>query len=223
MVTYEKNKRKKAKFTIDTNVLQSLFVLQHGTAFDIIKLRRQYNDSVIDGLKFLIDNIDEIEFYVTAHIALEIAQCDKKHPGIIEYMKKNCKLKKVKESDEEYIAGLKEKYLEEDILLPDATRQLQSAISTEIKDHETSDADANIVAENNICNGNPFITLNEKHFIIINQAQKSNYPYRSKAILQKNKEFLDENPRVPKETKANLKKETATTFRSRRHDLESLM
>ena len=107
-----------------------------------------------------------------------------------------------------------DEYLKEDIYLNDSTRGPQSAVQIEYKDGLPSRADAHIVAENNVLNGQPLFTLNEKHLICMENSDKPSSPKRSVAILNKNKALVY-GYNLHKVAKKNLKKLTATTFKVR--------
>ena len=104
--------------------------------------------------------------------------------------------------------------LEKDILLNDSTREPQSAVEIEYKDGLPSRADAHIIAENNVLNGHPFFTLNEKHLICMKSSDKPNKPQRSLAILKKNEKLLNSRY-LHKVVKKNLKSLTSTTFKTK--------
>ena len=75
-----------------------------------------------------------------------------------------------------------------------------------------SRSDAHIVAENNVLNGQPLFTLNEKHLICIKSSDHPNKPQRSAIILKKNENFVYTRP-LHKVAKRNLKRPISTTFK----------
>lgn len=50
----------------------------------------------------------------------------------------------------------------------------------------------------------------------MNEAKKKNYPYRSNAILFKNKKYVKDNLIEETKIKTNISKQTATTFKINR-------
>lgn len=200
--------------TCDTNTVQSLFIMLHrpdklsslennNTITDIIELRQKAN-KIKQHKK---------DLYVTPQIMREIEMCESKLPGIVDFTRNNF-LMRVTTSPRliKTIIDLEDELLKKDYLLNDSTREPQSAVQVEYKDGLPSRADAHIVAENNVLNGQPLFTLNEKHLITIANYRKPSSPQRSVAILNKNKIFVETYP-LHKVAKKNLKKLTATTFK----------
>ena len=111
------------------------------------------------------------------------------------------------------IIGLQKEYLKKDVPLPDSTRNLQQAICGETKNGTPDYADSLIIAEKNTITGLPLFTLNEQHLVCINEANDKTYPYRSYAIIEKNKRYLKTTNINYKTIKANLQKEHATTYK----------
>ena len=203
--------------TLDTNVVQTLYIMlnrpnrvaaieKNKTTTEIICLR-QTAKKLMQGKK---------EFYITPQVMKEIEMTENKYPGIINFARNNF-LMNITTSPQliQTIIDLEDEYLKEDIYLNDSTRAPQSAIYLEEdnkKDGLPNRADAHIVAENNVINGYPLFSLNEKHLICMKNSQKPNSPQRSAAILNKNKGYLKSH-QVHKVAKKNLKKLTSTTFK----------
>lgn len=206
--------------TLDTNVVQTLYIMlnrpdrvaaieKNKTTTEIICLR-QTAKKLMQGKK---------EFYITPQVMKEIEMTENKYPGITNFARNNF-LMNITTSPQliQTIIDLEDEYLKEDIYLNDSTRAPQSAIYLEDKkDGLPNRADAHIVAENNVVNGYPLFTLNEKHLITIEYSDKPNKPQRSAAILNKNQGYLKSH-QLHKVAKKNLKKSTSTTFKVKNID-----
>lgn len=202
--------------TCDTNVVQSLFILinrpdkvdaleNSNTTTNMIELLRMAR-KIEQGQKSL---------YVTPQVMKEIEMCESKLLGIVDFTRKNFYMRTTTSPRlVQTIIDLEDEYLREDIYLNDSTRAPQSAIKIEYKEGLPSRADAHIVAENNVLNGHPLYTLNEKHLVCIENSDKPSSPKRSAAIINKNKLFVSKYV-LHKVAKKNLKKLTSTTFKVR--------
>ena len=203
---------------LDTNVIQALYmILKLKDGVD--RLRKGYNEEQINSLIKLSKNLNRFNFYVTTQIYREVELCEVKYPGILKFMSNICKIQIPNEFNQEiftHISNLQKEYLKKDILLRDKTRAAQRAIDSEFKDGVENFADSLIVSEKNVITGFPMFTLNEQHLICMNEAKKKNYPYRSNAILFKNKKYVKDNLIKETKIKTNISKQTATTFKINR-------
>lgn len=214
--------------TCDTNVVQALYILKH-VPEKIPYLEKHYSAASIIELKILSKNLHpNCSLFITPQVMKEVELCEPKLPGIVDFARRYFNLRLTlsgKVAND--IVELVKAYFEEDIYLPDGTREAQSALIREKKNGELDMSDAEIVSENNAMNGFPLFSLNEKHMIINHRAQDQNKQYRSMAILKKNNQVLHR-ARLHKVTAANLKKLTATTFKvsdinKKKYYLETLM
>jgi hypothetical protein len=170
----------------------------------------------------IIDNdFEGIKFYTTPQVIEEIIACaNRKHDyGIVHFLEKICKIKIPRTRAEkiryaELIVDLMNDYTTRNIPLSTNEHELQSAVAGEIKNGEENFADAKIISENNILNGRPLVTRNEKHLIEMNVVKIRNN-LRSEAILKVNRKFLKSHKvLIPNKTvRANLNSKKATTFR----------
>ena len=203
---------------LDTNIIQCLFMILK-TPDGPAKLQATLNPEEFSTLFNLSMNYSTFNCYITTQIYEELKACEKfRYKGILKFATSFCKIKppkKYKESAEPYlhILDLQKLYLKKDIPLRDRTVSLQQAISSETKNGVEDFSDSLIVSEKNITTGYPMFTLNEQHLICMNEARKKSVPYRSRAILLKNLEYLHNKNIDDKTIKANLQKEDATTFR----------
>lgn len=214
--------------TLDTNAVQALYILKY-VPEKIPYLEKHYNTANIIELKILSKNLHpNCSLFVTPQVMKEIELCDKKLPGILNFARAYFNQRITNSSKmASDIEELVKAYFEEDIYLPDGTREAQSALIREKKNGDLDMADAVIVSENNAVNGFPLFSLNEKHLIVNHKAQDQNKQYRSMAIIKKNGQVL-RRARLHKVTTANLKKLTATTFKvsdinKKKYYLETLM
>ena len=212
--------------TLDSNMVAYLYRLTSPgiTAYEYEKIKKNFTTEQINILdKIVRDNsLAAIKFYTTPQVIEEVKACaEKRHDkGILQFLENICKIKIPRNSSDkakyaELIAELMEDYLEKNIELNNGCHELQSAISDEKKDGGIKDfADAKIVAENNILNGKPIITRNEKHLIFM-KAVKQRNRLRSEAILRVNGAFLKKKEYLlpHKKIKSNLKAPLATTYR----------
>ena len=210
--------------TLDSNMVGYLYALNSPqlTIEEYVNIKRKLNATQLKIVEKIIDNnFEGIEFKTTPQVIEEVQRCAclKKDPGIVNFLAKLCKIRiprtqigKVRYA--ELIVDLMEKYTERDIALSDDTREYQSAVASEIKNGVENFADAKIVAENNILNGAPLVTRNEKHLVSM-EVVKFNNNLRSEAILDKNKKFLKSHKMlIPNKTvRMHLKSKKATTFR----------
>ena len=150
----------------------------------------------------------------------EIEECERKLPGIVKFTANNFKMKIPFKYDKKnlekcaMIDSLTRLYLTENFHLSDTTRGEVSAMVPEMKNDEPNVADAFIVAYDSIVYGLPVITLNEKHMISMGEAVQKNNRFRSIGILLDNNEFFENNEfRLPNYAKANVRKQTSTTFK----------
>lgn len=197
----------------DTNVVQSLFILKHRPD-KVPYLEMHYSPQYVQEMHFLSKTLQRrTNLFVTPEVMKEIEKCESKLPGIVDFTRKYFHIN-VTTSQRmiDSIVELAEEYLKEDIYLSDGTRVAQSALIKEMKNGELDAADAHIVSGNNVVNGYPFFSLNEKHLITMQNSCRPNKPLRSFAVLKKNKYYLNKIG-LHKVTRANLKKNTATTFR----------
>ena len=203
---------------IDTNIVQALYMILN-LEDGVQRLQEgNYTQDQINVLIKLSKNMHRFKFYVTTQIMKEVMLCEKKLPGIVEFTYKNCKIKIPKELDMPYkfvtpIRELQAEYLKKDIMLRDRTTKPQQAISEETKKGVKNYSDSLIVAEKNVLHGLPMFTLNEQHLITMNEAKKQSIPYRSRAILYKNKLYLKCAKIDDAKIKTNIGKETATTYK----------
>lgn len=212
------------ELTLDSNMVGYLYLLTktNPSPVEYVKLKSALTQEQKIILDLLVDNnFEGIRFKTTPQVIEEVTKCAKLKgdDGIVRFLESICKIRiprgkaeKIKYA--EIIADLMEEYLREDIPLPNNVRAFQSAISTEIKKGEENFADAKIVAENTVLNGNPIITRNEKHLISMEGFHRRNN-LRSEAIIDKNIKVL-KNPKhaIPhKGIVKNLKNLKCTTFR----------
>ncbi|MFQ6724297.1 MAG: hypothetical protein ACLRFE_03070 [Clostridia bacterium] len=202
---------------IDTNVIQALYMILY-IDDGIARLRKQYNDEEINTLIKVSKNLTRFKLYITTQIYKEVVLCEVKYPGILKFVSKNCKICQPSNYDKNikynnHITNLQKEYLKKDIILRDKTHNHQQAISSETKNGIENLADSLIVSEKNVISGLPMYTLNEQHLICMNEAKKKSVPYRSRAILFKNKKYIKETQIEDASIKANISKETATTFK----------
>ena len=202
--------------TCDTNVVQSLFIILHRTdKLPFLEANNTMTNMI--ELHLLARKIEKGQksLFLTPQIMKEIELCENKLPGIVNFTRQNFLMRTTNSPMlVQTIIDLEDEYLRQDIYLNDSTRSLQSAIQIEYKDGLPSRADAHIVAENNVLNGQPLFTLNEKHLICMATSNKPSSPKRSAAILNKNKALVRDY-RLHKVAKKNLKKLTSTTFKVR--------
>ena len=207
----------KIKITLDTNMVQALCLIHKSSYLGCMELQNSYNRDTYNSILKLYKNMDQFKFYVTGQIYNEVVECDKKHHGIYNFMKQNCKIRipvGYKTSGVlSDVARLKDLYLKKDIMLSNTVRGPQQAISSEIKNGCENHADALAVSENNYLNGIPFVTLNEKHLIYMSSYRNRLNIEISRAILGKNVLFVNTFKPISKNARFNLKSPTATTFR----------
>lgn len=200
----------------DTNIVQSLFIMiNRPDKYDSMVKNASPQDMIELHIKAkkIRNGTAKQELYVTPLVMHEVENCESKYPGIVQFARENFMMRTTTSRKLiESIIELEDVYLTEDEPLNDDTRGLHSAVLIETKNGVPSRADAHILAENNVLNGFPFFTLNEKHLICVKHSNKPNRPHRSYIILKKNREFL-ESHHLHKVAKKNLKKNTATTFK----------
>ena len=209
---------KKRNITVDTNVIQCLYILMEGKSdvqFNVIKT---YTAEQINALTKLIKNLDKYCIHITPKVELELLEYAKSNPSIMHFIRSVLKVPMAKQYSKspvlrEHILSLQKEYLKEDIYLSDRTHKAQSALTSEMKNGRADAGDALIVAENSVLYGYPFFTLNEKHLISMNESQDKQKAYRSRAILDKNRRYLKRVPHAHKIVRKNLKAQHATTFR----------
>lgn len=206
---------KKRNITVDTNVIQCLYLLNSGNADNIIK---DYSGEQINVLNKLLKNLDKYCIHITPKVEAEIKEYAKFNPGIVVFVEGVLKIKKAKPYSKnpllkQHILNLQQEYLKEDILLKDTTRKPQSALISEKKKGQVDNSDSLIVAENSVLYGYPLFTLNDKHLISMNEASDKHKSYRSMAILKKNEVYLKKVPHAHKIVRKNLKAQHSTTFR----------
>ena len=208
------------KVVLDTNVIQALYMILN-LDDGVERLRKGYNEEQINSLIKLSKNLSRFNFYVTAQIFKEVNYCEMKYPGIIDFMSKICKIEIPNDYSKnsrilKHVLSLQKEYLKKDIYLRDRTRAAQQAIGSEMKDGVENYADSLIVSQKNVISGYPMFTLNEQHLVCMNEAKRKTHPYRSKAILFKNKKYIEDNKIEDAKIKANIEKETATTYKINR-------
>lgn len=210
--------------TLDSNMVGYLYVLSSEdlTMAEYTKIKRVFNAEQFRIVeKIISNNFQDFTFHTTPQVISEVyAYAEQKHDyEIMNFLAKLCKIHiprtwsgKVKYA--ELIADLMEDYTVQDISLGTDARELQSAIAGEKKKGVINFADAKIVAENNILNGGPLVTRNEKHLIEMEDVKLRNN-LRSEAVLTKNKTFLKSHKAViPNKTvRMHLKSKKSTTFR----------
>lgn len=231
--------------TLDSNMVAYLYVLSSSTSSEkaLARVSEKLKNSELKILIEIIKNdFKGINFYTTPQVILEITRYAQLNndPNIISFLTRICKIHLPSSSTTQYryaelIYDLMTAYSTKNIPLNTATRELHSAIFTGKQDEPRDFADALITAQNNILNGTPLITDNEKHLISINLTKildnKRKYikngtgklvntvsttnRLRSLAILRINKEFLKANKyRIKnKNIRANLQNPRSTTYR----------
>lgn len=210
--------------TLDSNMVGYLYALssKNLSLEEYTKLKKNFNG---EQFRIIMDIINKdfqgIKFYTTPQVIEEVVACAnrKNDYGIVRFLENLCKIKipqtrREKTRYAELIVDLMEDYLVKDIPLSTNIPELQSAIASEIKKGEENFADAKIVAENNILNGKPIVTRNEKHLVSMN-AVKIRNNLRSEAILKVNRRFLKSHKvLIPnKAVRSNLNNKKSTTFR----------
>lgn len=210
--------------TLDSNMVGYLYVLSSPgvTAMEYARIKRVLTAEQFRIVEKIIENnFEGITFHTTPQVITEIfAYAKHKNDyGVIDFLARICNIHiprsnrgKVKYA--ELIVDLMEEYTTRDIVLGNNVREMQSAVATEPKRGEENFADAKIVAENNILNGGPLVTRNEKHLVSMEAVTLTN-SLRSMAILQKNKRFLKSHKLlIPNKTvRRNLNNKKSTTYR----------
>lgn len=209
---------KKRDITVDTNIIQSLYQIMVVGMDSTTPVMQNYTQEQLNSLKKLAKNLDKYCIHITPTVEKEILKYAKKNPGIIAFMQSVLKIPKAKQYDnspilKEHILGLQKEYLKADIYLSDSTHKPQQALLTEVKNGANDADDSLIIAENSVLYGYPFFTLNEKHLISMAEAQDRCKPYRSKAVLDKNRRYLKQVPHKHSVIRKNLKAQHSTTFR----------
>lgn len=210
--------------TLDSNMVAYLYLMNkpNPSFAEVVKVKKALTNEQLHILEwFSSNNFSNVNFKTTPQVVHEVTNCAKLKgdDGILKFLERICKIKIPRSREDkikyaELIADLMEELLREDIPLNNGVRAYQSAIATEIKNGKINYADAKIVAENNILNGNPIVTRNEKHLISMEGFKHTNN-FRSFAIEDKNIAFLKrKSPVIPhRRIKINLKNPLSTTFR----------
>lgn len=233
-------------FTIDTNMVGNIYTLISTTpgSKEFNDILNKFNVPQRQTLEYILYNgyLHGVQFYTTPQIMSEVKKGAEvtKNKRLLEFLNNYCKIIIPKEVAErrkyaEHIAALMTEYSEENIFIKKLGSNAQSAVSSEIKNGKNNYADAKIVSENNLLNGKPLVTLNEKHLVAIpipkdpkeEQMSKSaptrkrrksedllNNHIRSEAILKINKRYLQKHRNdLPKKPRAHLKSLKSTTFK----------
>ena len=220
---------KKKVISLDTNVVQSLYLFMSLGEKAAIRKMNGYTEEQFNMIRKLIKNLDKYELRVTPTVFAEVEKATSKYPDIVKFIKTNLHISKPKDYSKsplikKHIEALRDEYIKSDIYLGDNTHTPQQARSFEVKNGKVDYTDALIIAENNVLFGCPFFTLNEKHLVGMNEADNKQKPLRSRAILNKNKKYLKLVPHKFTQIRKNLKRPHATTYRiSRVFDKELFM
>ncbi len=207
----------KRNITVDTNIVQLLYRLM-GYGEDCQTIMDNYNQEQLNTLRKLIKNLDNYSIHITPQVEKELKKCEEKYTGIMYFAYSILGIPKAKEYKkgsfvDGHIKALQQEYLKEDIYINDSTHKPQSALTSEIKNGQADTADSLIIAENSVLYGYPFFTLNEKHLVSMRETDNKRKPYRSIAILDKNRRYLKNVPHKHSVVRKNLKAQHATTFR----------
>ena len=211
-------KNEKRNISVDMNIIQVLYRLMGTDKKAIERVENSYTKKEIDKIKMLIASLDMYKIHITPQVERELEAAEAtRFPGIVQFARKTLGIAKPKDYSKskllsEHIRCLQEEYLKKDVLLRDTTKDPQSAVRTEIKDGKEDSADSLIIAENAILYGYPLFTLNDKHLVSMNEADNKHRPYRSQAILAKNKKYLRKVPADKAVVRKNLRSQHATTY-----------
>lgn len=214
----------KKEITLDSNMVGYLYVLSRKdmTMQEFERIRKEVTSEQFGILmKIVHSDFTCAKFCTTSQVVNEVIKYSraKKDPEIVNFLARICKVHIPRARSEkvkcaELIVDLMDEYLMKDIPLSNDSREVESAIASEIKDGEIDYSDARIVAENTLLNGTPVITRNEKHLISMKLVKRRNR-LRSEAILEKNKQFMKAKRGQISSSKVrhNLNNDESTTFR----------